>query len=84
MIEIRGGSRTLSRGERIFKKFSKVLSTLFFRSTELIFRALPEHGFVSFGQIFCAAGKILKKVQKKVSKDFEKSPEKAVGQKWIS
>ena len=40
----RGGSRIFSRG-RIFKKFSKILTTLFFRSTKLIFRALPEHCF---------------------------------------
>ena len=33
-------------GGRIFKKFSKILTTFFFfRSTKLIFRALPKHCF---------------------------------------
>ena len=34
---------------RIFKKFSKILTTFFFRSTKLIFRALPKHCFGSAG-----------------------------------
>ena len=40
--QVRGGSRIFSRRGRISKNFSKNLST-FFRSTKLIFRALPEH-----------------------------------------
>ena len=35
----------ISRGGRIFKKFSKILTIFFFRSTKLIFRALPKHCF---------------------------------------
>ena len=59
----RGGCTIFSRreggggGGLIFKKFCR----LFF----LIFRALPKHGLVRFGQIFCAASKILKKQSKK-------------------
>ena len=45
-----GGSRIFWRGGGFSKKNSKVLSTFFFRSTILIFRALR------FGQIFCAFG----------------------------
>ena len=37
----RGGSMIFLKG-RIFRNFSKILST-FFRTTKLIFRALPEH-----------------------------------------
>ena len=47
MIENRGGPRIFSRGERIFKKIFENFVDLYFRSTELIFRALPKHGFVT-------------------------------------
>ena len=59
-----GGSRIFSRGGgRIF--FENFVDLFFFRSTELIFWALPKHGLVPvWGQIFCAAGKILKKQSK--------------------
>ena len=40
-----GADLGFSRGRRIFKNFSKILST-FFRSTELIFRVLPKHCLV--------------------------------------
>ena len=45
-------------GGRIFKKLSKIL-TFFFRSTKLIFRALPKHGMFCpyFGQIFAPQAK---------------------------
>ena len=53
--KIRGGSRIFSRGgERIFKKFSKILTTFFFRSTKQIFRALPKHCFAPILAKFCA------------------------------
>ena len=38
ILTIRGGSRIFSRGGRIFKKFSKILTTFFFRSTKLLAR----------------------------------------------
>ena len=39
-----------------------ISSTIFFRSTELIFGALPKLGLnLALAKIFCAAGKILKK-----------------------
>ena len=48
-----------------FQKIFENFVDLFFRSTKLIFRALPKHCFVPiFGYIFCAAGKILKKQAK--------------------
>ena len=40
-----GADLGFSRGGRIFKKCSKVLTAFFFRSTKLIFRGLPEHFF---------------------------------------
>ena len=44
----RGGSRIFSRGgadfQKIFENFDDLF--FFFRSTKLIFRALPKHGFV--------------------------------------
>ena len=50
-----------SRGGRIFKKLSKILTTFFFffRSTKLIFRALPKHCFAPI------LAKFLKKQSKK-------------------
>ena len=38
----RGGSRIFSRGAG-FQKISKILTTLFFRTTKLIYRALPKY-----------------------------------------
>ena len=64
-ILFRGGSRIFSRGGADFQKIFENFVDLFFRSTKLIFRALPKHCFVPiFGYIFCAAGKILKKQAK--------------------
>ena len=57
----RGGSRIFSRGGGFTKKIEN-FDDLFFRSTKLIFRALPKHCFAPiFGKFFCAAGKFLKK-----------------------
>ena len=42
-LNVRGGSRIFSRGGG---GFSKILSAFFFRSTELIFRAIPTHSLV--------------------------------------
>ena len=50
----------LRGGGEIFKNFSEISST-FFMSIKLIFRALPEHKKILFGQNLCAAGKFFKK-----------------------
>ena len=42
---IRGGSRIFSRGGGFSKNFPKFWRPFFFRSTKLIFRALPKHCF---------------------------------------
>ena len=54
-------------GGRIFKKISKILTTFFFfRSTKLIFRALPKHGFVPIlAKFFAPQAKFWKKQAKK-------------------
>ena len=47
MITSRGGSRIFSRGGGAdFLKIVENFDDFFFRSTKLIFRALPKHGFV--------------------------------------
>ena len=44
-IVIRGGSRIFSRGGGGFSKKFENFDDFFFRSTKLIFRALPKHCF---------------------------------------
>ena len=59
-----GADLGFSRGGRIFKKVSKILSSFFFRPTKMIFRPLPKRykdpEEPCFGKNFCAAGKSLK------------------------
>ena len=59
-------------GGRIFKQISKFLSTFFFLGGPNWFFELSLSLFsLYFGQIFCAAGKILKKQSKKgIFRDF--------------
>ena len=63
----RGGSRIFSRGMRIFKKLYRP----FFRSTKLIFRALPKHCFVPILAKFSAPQANFEKIgQKGVFRHF--------------
>ena len=61
-----GADLGFSRRGANFQKNFQNFDDLFFRSTKLIFRALPKHCFAPyFGKIFGAAGKFLKKQSKK-------------------
>ena len=55
----------LEGGGRIFKKNSKTLTTFFFSSTKLIFRALPKHCFAPIFAKFSAPQESLKKTGQK-------------------
>ena len=46
-VLFRGGSRIFPRWGMIFNKLSKIFLTFLFRSTKLIFRALPNHCFAT-------------------------------------
>ena len=64
LFTTRGGPRIFSRGGRIFKKFSKILTTFlfFFWVDQIDLPSSPRAVKIPcFGQIFCAAGNFLKK-----------------------
>ena len=62
----RGGSRIFSKGggNRIFKKFAKILTTFLYRSTKLIFRALPKHFLPLFWRNFVGRRQIFEETVK--------------------
>ena len=53
-ITLNHGSRIFSRGGGGFQKIFENFVDLFFRSTELIFRALPKHDLVPVSANFSA------------------------------